>query len=198
MVKFPIIVCFLDEKDQCRLRRICADCTYPVYAFWFTCSHRLVDYLHFLSVFHHWHYIRYLRGFSNLCSVMLFYCSPLAVSGVRVTRSIVLCVCFVDRCLSFCPFSFGHCVVCPSSNYGFWLSLLYLKAPLIVVWYKWLLSTWFYLFSLEILLSIMTVKSINFSSQYITLSCARENWWDNQEWTIQGYWKRWPYNTQDK
>jgi hypothetical protein len=35
-------------------------------------------------------------------------------SGVRVTRSLVLCVCFVDRYLSFCPFSFGHCVVCPS------------------------------------------------------------------------------------
>ena len=35
-------------------------------------------------------------------------------SGVRVTRSLVLCVCFVDSCLSFCPFSFGHCVVCPS------------------------------------------------------------------------------------
>ena len=39
-------------------------------------------------------------------------------SGVRVTRSLVLYVCFVDRCLSFCPFSFGHCVVCSSSIYG--------------------------------------------------------------------------------
>jgi hypothetical protein len=28
-------------------------------------------------------------------------------------------VCFVDRCFSFCTFSFGHCVVC-SSIYGFW------------------------------------------------------------------------------
>ena len=27
-------------------------------------------------------------------------------SGVRVTRSLVLCVCFIDRCLSFCTFSF--------------------------------------------------------------------------------------------
>ena len=27
-------------------------------------------------------------------------------SGVRVTRSLVLYVCFVDRCLSFCTFSF--------------------------------------------------------------------------------------------
>jgi hypothetical protein len=31
--------------------------------------------------------------------------------GVRVTRSSVLCVCFIDRCLSFCTFSFGHCVL---------------------------------------------------------------------------------------
>ena len=42
-------------------------------------------------------------------------------SGVRVSQSLVLCVFFVDRCLSFCTFSFGHCVVCSSSIYGFWL-----------------------------------------------------------------------------
>ena len=35
--------------------------------------------------------------------------------------------CFVDRCLSCCPFSFGHCVVCSSSIYGFWLPLWYLQ-----------------------------------------------------------------------
>jgi hypothetical protein len=40
-------------------------------------------------------------------------------SGVHVTQSLVLCVCFVDHCMSFCPFSFGHCVVCPASIYGF-------------------------------------------------------------------------------
>jgi hypothetical protein len=32
---------------------------------------------------------------------------------------------FVDRCLYFCTFSFGHCVVCSSSIYGFWLPLWY-------------------------------------------------------------------------
>jgi hypothetical protein len=42
--------------------------------------------------------------------------SPAVFSGVRVTRYLVLCVCFVDRCLSFCTFSFGHCVVCSSSD----------------------------------------------------------------------------------
>ena len=31
-------------------------------------------------------------------------------SGVRVTRSLVLCVCFVDRCLSFCPAIYGFCL----------------------------------------------------------------------------------------
>jgi hypothetical protein len=52
---------------------------------------------------------------------------PPNFSGVRVTRSLVLYVCFVDRCLSFCPFSFGHRFVCPSSIYGFWLPLWYLQ-----------------------------------------------------------------------
>ena len=52
------------------------------------------------------------------------------LSGVRVARSLVLYVCFVDRCLSFCTFSFGHCVVCSSSIYGFWLPLWYLQTLL--------------------------------------------------------------------
>ena len=30
----------------------------------------------------------------------------------------------IYRCLSFCTFSFCHCVVCSSSVYGFWLPLL--------------------------------------------------------------------------
>ena len=49
------------------------------------------------------------------------------LSGVRVTRSLVLYVCFVDRCLPFCTFSFDHCVVCSSSICGFWLPLWYLQ-----------------------------------------------------------------------
>ena len=52
--------------------------------------------------------------------------SPPVFSMVRVTRSLVLYVCFVDRCLSFCTFSFGHCVVCSSSIYRFWLPIWYL------------------------------------------------------------------------
>jgi hypothetical protein len=51
-------------------------------------------------------------------------------SGVHVTESLVLYVCFVDRCLSFCSFSFTHCVVC-SSIYTFWLPLWYLQTLLI-------------------------------------------------------------------
>ena len=56
--------------------------------------------------------------------------SPPVLSGVRVTRSFVLYVCFVDRFLSFCTFSFGHCVVCSSSIYGLWLPLWYLQTLL--------------------------------------------------------------------
>ena len=51
-------------------------------------------------------------------------------SGVRGTRSLVLYKCFVDCCLSLCTFSFGHCVVCPSSIYGFSLPLWYLQTCL--------------------------------------------------------------------
>ena len=56
--------------------------------------------------------------------------SPPVFTGVRVTRSLVLYVCFVDRCLSFCTFSFGHCVVCSTSKYGFRLPLWYLQTLL--------------------------------------------------------------------
>jgi hypothetical protein len=43
----------------------------------------------------------------------------------------VLCVCLMDRCLSFCPFSFGLCVVSPCSIYRLWLSLWYLQTLLV-------------------------------------------------------------------
>ena len=36
--------------------------------------------------------------------------SPLVFSGVRATRSLVLCVYFVDRCLSFCSFFWPLCL----------------------------------------------------------------------------------------
>jgi hypothetical protein len=59
--------------------------------------------------------------------------SPPVFSGVRVTWSLVLYVCFVDRCLSFCTFSFGHCVVCSSLLYGLWLPFWYLLAIVLSV-----------------------------------------------------------------
>jgi hypothetical protein len=55
-------------------------------------------------------------------------------SGVPVTRSLVLCVCFVVRRLSFRTFSFGHCVVCSSSIYGLWLRLWYLQTLLLTIY----------------------------------------------------------------
>ena len=57
-------------------------------------------------------------------------------SGVRVTRSLVLCVCFVDRRLSFCTFSFGHYIVCSSSIYGLWLPSDIFKVFLILLLWK--------------------------------------------------------------
>ena len=45
-------------------------------------------------------------------------------SGVRVTRSWVLCVCFVDRCCPFMRISFGHCCL-------FFFDLWILITPLV-------------------------------------------------------------------
>jgi len=33
----------------------------------------------------------------------------------------------VDLCLSFCPFSFGYCIICPSSIDGFWWHFCHLQ-----------------------------------------------------------------------
>ena len=42
-----------------------------------------------------------------------------SLTGQEKVTFLVLCVGFVDRCLSFCTFPFGHCVVCSFSIYGF-------------------------------------------------------------------------------
>ena len=52
--------------------------------------------------------------------------SPPIFSEIHVTRSLILCVYFVDCCLSYCAFSFCHCVVC-SLICGFWLPLCFFK-----------------------------------------------------------------------
>jgi hypothetical protein len=73
-------------------------------------------------------YIRVLLIEQELPTLPEHLSSSPVLNGVRVTRSLVSCVCFVNRCLSFCTFYFGHCVVCSSSIYGFWLTLWYLQA----------------------------------------------------------------------
>ena len=56
--------------------------------------------------------------------------SPLVLIGIRVTQSLIVCICFVYRSLCFCTFYFGHCVVCSSSIYEFWLPLWYVQTLL--------------------------------------------------------------------
>jgi hypothetical protein len=82
----------------------------------------------------------------ELLTLPEYLSAPPVLSGVRVTRSLVLCVCFVDRCLSLCIFSFGHCVVCSSSTYGFWLKFWYLQTihTAISQLYRSVQFYWFY------------------------------------------------------
>ena len=84
-------------------------------------------------------------------------------SGIRVTRSLVLCVCFVNSCLSFCSFYFGHCVVfffdllilitpLVSSNSSFFsLFIIYIYYWKLVYSFVFLLEIFFYLVKFPIL-----------------------------------------------
>ena len=62
---------------------------------------------------------------------------PPVFSGVRVTRSLVLCVCFVDRCSTFCLFYFGHCGVCPSClcQFDLYVTLLVIIKTITWCWH---------------------------------------------------------------
>jgi hypothetical protein len=87
---------------------------------------------------HSWLIIRFVTRLTwvplveqELLTLLEHLSSPPVFSGVRVTWFLVLYVCFVDCCLSFCTFSFGHRLVCSSSIYGFWLPLWYLQTLLI-------------------------------------------------------------------
>ena len=55
-------------------------------------------------------------------------------SGVRVFLSLVFCVVFCRSLFVLLSFSFGHCIVCPSSIYGFLLPLLYFQTLFVVHW----------------------------------------------------------------
>ena len=65
---------------------------------------------------------------SGLLTLPEHLSSSPVISGVRVTRSLVLCVCFVDHCLSFCTFSVGFMlsVLLRYTDYPFGIFKLFL------------------------------------------------------------------------
>ena len=91
--------------------------------------------------------------------------SPQVFSGIRVTRSIDLCV-LCRCCLSFCTFSFGHCVVCSHSIYGFWLP------PFgIFKLFSWPLCCLF--FGLRILIPPLVSSNSSYMVQWIYIESTR-------------------------
>ena len=61
---------------------------------------------------------------------------PLIYGGVRDAQSLLFCfLLFLYHCLSVCPFSFGHCIVCvlqcTASGYIFDIFKRFLKVALI-------------------------------------------------------------------
>ena len=68
----------------------------------------------------------------QILSLPPFFC------GVYVAQSAVFCVVFCRSLFFFCPFSFGHCIIC-LSIYGFWLLLWYFQTFLghILIDFQW-------------------------------------------------------------
>jgi hypothetical protein len=67
--------------------------------------------------------------FWPLCC-LFFFDIRILIAPLVSSSSSYSYACFVDRCLSFCTFSFGHCFVCSSSICGFWLPIWYLQSHL--------------------------------------------------------------------
>jgi hypothetical protein len=67
-----------------------------------------------------WFVTRVMRRVSLVEQELFTFRVPEFISGVRGAQS------FANHCSSSCPFSFGHCAVCPLT-YGFWLPLCYLQ-----------------------------------------------------------------------
>ena len=86
---------------------------------------KLIVYFLHVCEYHLVWFIRVPLVEQELLTVPEHLSSPPIFSGVRVTRSLVSCIRFVDRCLSYYTFSVGHCIVCSSSIYGFWLPSWY-------------------------------------------------------------------------
>ena len=58
---------------------------------------------------------------------------PLICCVVRVVHSLVFCVVFCRSLFVLLSF-IGHCIVCPSSFYGFWSSFWYLQTFLCIIY----------------------------------------------------------------
>jgi len=80
-------------------------------------SNQLSSLLYYLFVYRHTLYDEHVPEHLS---------SPPVFIGVRGwCYSVFSFICMF--CLSFCLFSFGHCVFCISSIYGFWLPFWYLQ-----------------------------------------------------------------------
>ena len=71
------------------------------------------------------------RSLFVLCFWSFYYLSffdlRLLITSFGIFKLLLV---FCRCCLSFCQFSFDHCVVCPSSIYGFWLPVWYIQSVL--------------------------------------------------------------------
>jgi hypothetical protein len=96
----------------------------------------------------------------------------LIFSGVHVTRSLVVCVCFVDRCLSFCTFFFAIVLSVlgfTDSDYPFGITIfkLFFLSPINKLYVHWFLP-----------FSLMCFGVCEWSEEWVVFKYfERPDWW---------------------
>ena len=117
----------------------CIVCPSPIYGFWLP--------------------LWYLQA--SLCPFALFllllYCLSFFYLRLLITPLVSS-----RLSLSYCPFSFCHCIVCPSSIYGFWLPHWYLQAS-VCPFVLFLLSLYCLSFYLRLLITSLVSTSLSLS-----------------------------------
>ena len=102
----------------------------------------------------------------ELLTLLEYICSPPFFCSLHIAPSLVYVQCFVDDSLYFCPCSFGHCIVGPSSNY---LYLMILNLTCIINTYdqRWSIPKLGYYFRAERHIHLQIIVSVNQHYKYL-------------------------------
>ena len=123
-------------------------------------------------------------------------------SGVRVTRSLVLCVCFVNRCLSFwplCCLSFDIYIFIKCRYQQQWCSFIFLEPELWVVFVRLVIEFGVVFVRLVFELWVVFVRLVSINNDFyiftlfVFISYVHSFTWQDCEKVNMSMWAVWEF-----